>query len=111
MWLDYGEDRALSDEFDRERDIVLHGGHTGWIGIERKVAFRERPLTQVQYTHRRRPSDGHPLMVIQCTYWDIPFITDTLLAEPPETPPPTEAGIWRFGPGSVELGDGAPPPA
>jgi hypothetical protein len=87
VWQDLGEERALSSEFDRERSIVLDGGHHGYL-----VLFENNtPDEQIrfQYEPRRRVADDHPMVGILASFWGVPVFTDTLFAEPVKAPPPS----------------------
>ena len=94
-WLDLGEERALSAEFDRERDLILHGGHQGYISTVRTIKFGDDIESGMTYAHRLRTSDRHPLMFILARYWNVPFITDTLFPEP-NGPLHDELLVWTF---------------
>lgn len=96
MWLDYG-DQAFSAKFDRERSIVLDGGHHGYVATLKKLQFPTgvRLDHGMQLDRVLRTSDGHPLIRFVASYWGVPFASDTLFPEP--TGDDLEALlIWKF---------------
>jgi hypothetical protein len=95
LWLDAGE-RALEPTFDRERSIVLEGGHHGYLWTIRHVSFRDAPLRYgMEYAERLRTSDGEPLLFLVAWFWGVPLVTDTLFATPPQDPP-GDILVWTF---------------
>jgi hypothetical protein len=93
-WLDLGEERLLSDEFARERDIVLHGGHRGYVVMRRK-GDADTSL-RFEYRDMRRAADDHPLLAMAAAFWGVPLITDSLFPEPPAKVPPALATVHPF---------------
>lgn len=80
IWLDYGHERALSDEFDPERRIVLEGGHHAYLAIPRRVVFDEsgNVQTSIHYGSAQRSSDGRSFLFIIAEFLSVPLATDTL---------------------------------
>jgi hypothetical protein len=95
IWLDCGE-RALSDRFDRERSIVLEGGHRGYLSTLRHVSFLEGDVQHgMEYAELPRPGDGHPPLFLVAWFWRVPLATDTLYPEPTQQPPDNFL-VWTF---------------
>jgi hypothetical protein len=79
-WLDLGEERLLSEEFDRERDIVMRGGHHGYLLLPKEgVPDEEVSLSYQQFT---RNEDKHPLLFVLARFWGVQLVTDTLFPMP-----------------------------
>lgn len=79
-WIDFGE-LALGPDFDREREIVLRGGHHGYIVIPKEVdpnAFG----TEINYSSLKRASDGKPFVFVVAFLLGVPYVTDSLNAQP-----------------------------
>jgi hypothetical protein len=94
-WLDIGE-RVLTAEFDHEREIVLDGGHHGYIATVKQVNFdHDEPTHGMQYASRIRNSDSHPFVSLVARFWDVPLATDTLFAAP-TLEPPANVLVWEF---------------
>jgi hypothetical protein len=94
-WLDHGEERVLSSEFDRERAIVMEGGHRGYLLLPKDGYPDERTVT-FTYESRRRVSDGHPLMGMSAGFWGIYMLSDTLFPEPSADIPEEIASVHPF---------------
>jgi hypothetical protein len=95
-WLDHGKEWVLGSDFDHERDLILHGGRRGYIAVPRKIEFGEAELRSgMHYGTVTRNEDGHPLMFLVARFWNVPFITDTLFAEPTR-PLPADFAVWTF---------------
>lgn len=86
-WNDLGVERVLSPEFDRERDIVLSGGHHGYLVLFDKCTPDESVAFHYEAGHKR-VADDYPMVVILASFWGVPIFTDTLFAEPSNTAPP-----------------------
>ena len=94
-WLDHGEQKLLGSEFDHERDIVLHGGHSGYVGMVTK-GNPEDLSVRCAYQIAQRRSDGHPFLGIASSFWDVALFTDTLHATPLGDLPEGAASILTF---------------
>jgi hypothetical protein len=94
-WLD-SEERVLSEAFDRERSVIMEGGHHGYVATVRTVSFLGRELTSgMQYAERLRTSDGAPLLFFVEWLWGVPLIGDTLFPEPTQQLP-DDFIVWSF---------------
>jgi hypothetical protein len=80
VWLDHSE-RALSSDFDRERELVLRGGHHGYLVVPKQIDLNAVG-TEVDYVTTTRASDGAPLVFVSGRYLGIPVATDTLFPGP-----------------------------
>jgi hypothetical protein len=94
-WLDLGEERVLSSEFDRERDIVLNGGHHGYLVLPSQGTPEDRTL-RFNYNTYKRNEDQHPLIGLIASFWGVHLATDTLVPEPPGEVPEDEASVHTF---------------
>lgn len=95
VWLDSGE-RALSAAFDRERTIVLEGGHHGYLITPRHVSFLDGDFRHgMEYLEQQRVSDGHPLLFFVAWFWGVPIATDSLFPEP-QGMAPDDFQVWTF---------------
>jgi hypothetical protein len=92
-WLDEGDDLLLSDVFDRERDIVMRGGHRGYLVIPKEGL--PAPDISLEYMRRNRTSDGAALLFIETRFWGISIATDTLFPRPMNEVPP-EYCLFEF---------------
>lgn len=93
-WLDQGEDRALSDEYDRERDIVLRGKHHGYLVLPKSCAAESE--LRFEYASMRRAVDDHPLVGVRASFWGMTLITDSLFPEPSGAISEDLAFVCRF---------------
>jgi hypothetical protein len=95
VWLDSGE-RALSEAFDRERVVILEGGHRGYILRLRTVSFLHEKLQHgMEYAEHTRTADGHPVLLLAAALWGVPLVTDTLFPEPTQQLPDNVL-VWTF---------------
>jgi len=86
-WLDHGEERVLSDEFDHARQIVVRGGHHGYVAVPRKTEFGDDISSGMEYATLKRNEDEHPLLFMVARFWGVPLITDSLFPEPTQSMP------------------------
>lgn len=80
-WLDHPESLVLGPTFDRERHLILHGGHPGYLLMPRT----SHPAgAGIQFTYQlvQRRCDGHPLVAIHFSCWGVSIVTDSLLPAP-----------------------------
>lgn len=94
-WLDLGETRLLSSEFDRERNIVLNGGHPGYL-ITLKQGRPEDRNISLTYLPYRRNSDGQPFLGMVASFWGFYIASDTLHANPQSEVPEEIAFVHSF---------------
>lgn len=95
-WGDLGEARLLSAEFDRERDIVLNGGHRGYLILPKQGTPGE-PTVSLNYVLAKRNSDGQPHMGLVVNVLGVHLATDTLNPEPQGQDVPEElASVHTF---------------
>ncbi len=94
-WLDFGEERLLSREFDRERAIVLDGGHRGYIILPKQGVPQERTVS-LSIVHARRGDDLEPYMGILANILGVYLLTDTLKTAPAEAVPEDVASVHQF---------------
>ena len=80
-WLDHGEE-VLSDRFDRERQIVLRGGHAGYLVVPRTANVLDNISCSLTYMPVNTVADGTPLMGIEASFWGVVIATDTLFPQP-----------------------------
>lgn len=85
-WLDHGEE-VLGPEFDRERELILHGGHHGYLCTPTSVQFADQSRSGLDYGRFVRDSDGHPFLFLVAYILGVPIATDTLAERPEQTPP------------------------
>lgn len=94
-WLDLGEERLLSSDFDRERSMVLAGGHHGYL-ILPKQGVPEHRSVSIHIVHARRTSDDAPHMGIIANILGVYLVTDTLKVAPAEAVPEDFASVHSF---------------
>jgi hypothetical protein len=94
-WLDLGEERVLVSEFDRERDIVVNGGHRGYLVLPNEGTPEDRTL-RFNYNTYTRNNDQHPLLGVVASFWGVHIATDTLFPQPPGEVPADRASIHTF---------------
>lgn len=94
-WLDMEPDRLLSAEFDRERHIVLYGGHHGYLILPNDATPVPNNIT-LHYAPFVRNGDAQPFLFIVASYWGVHIATDTLQAEPQGAVPEDFAVVHRF---------------
>ncbi len=94
-WLDLGEARLLSTEFDHERDVVMRGEHHGYLIVPKQGDPDDRRVW-MQYIPARRKADGHPYLGIIAHFYGFKLVTDTLKPQPANTPADDEAVVYSF---------------
>lgn len=93
-WLNLGEERALSADFDKERQIVLDGGHHGYIVIPKKST----PTALMNFWYRANPGrhDQRPWITIMASFWGVMLGTDSRFPKPPTAVPDELALVCEF---------------
>jgi hypothetical protein len=92
-WLDIGADRVMGPEFDRERDIVLNGGHRGYLTLMTQGNPSDHSVgVALQHWADR----DVPFLGIAAGYWGFYLQTDSLHAEPPGAIPAELASVLCF---------------
>jgi len=94
-WLDLDEESVLSGEFDRERRIVLGGGHHGYLILAKQSIPEERQVTFTP-VFARRDEDGEPYLGIAANILGVLMATDTLKERPAEDVPEDVASVHYF---------------
>jgi hypothetical protein len=93
-FLDLGEERILSSEFDHERSVVLDGGHHGYLILAKEG--KPDSIISMTYVLGQRAADEHPFMGFVAGFWGFPIISDTLNAAPLGDVPAEEASVIAF---------------
>jgi hypothetical protein len=94
-WLDLGEERLLSPEFDRERRIVLDGGHHGYLIIPKQGAPEDASIWMTHLPVRRK-TDGQPYLGMVAHFQGFRLVSDTLNPRPQGNVPDLDAIIYPF---------------
>jgi hypothetical protein len=97
VWLDLGEERALSSEFDRERRIILHGNHPGYLAIPREGTPQDA-VVRMTYRLATRDADQQSLIFLVGYFWGVPIITDSLFPAPVRSLPEERFNVITFAP-------------
>jgi hypothetical protein len=93
-WNALGEERLLSPEFDREREMVLHGGYHGYLLMPQKLDPQDLRAS-MHYDHYVRDSDGQRFLGLVASIFGCWLITDTL-NDAPEDPVPGDCNAVTF---------------
>jgi hypothetical protein len=94
-WLDLGEEGVTGPEFDRERKLVMRGGHHGYL-IVPKQGDPEDHRVWMKYVPARHQPDGQAYLGIIAHFYGFKLVTDTLKRQPANAPPEAEAIVYWF---------------
>lgn len=96
-WLDHGEELMLDSRFDRERSIVLNGGHTGYLACPRECDVLDQVECSFTYQFTNTTSGGEHLTMMFASFWGVPIVTDSYFPQPTRPLPEGWANVLRFG--------------
>jgi hypothetical protein len=95
-WIDLGEERLLSSDFDRERRIVLEGGHEGYLICPKQGEPQDLRISLTYHPMVRNADKAHFLGMV-ASFWGFILVTDTLNPRPLGDVPEELAIIYPFG--------------
>lgn len=94
-WLDHGE-IMLDAHFDRERRLVMQGGHAGYIATLKHLEMPDPPASEITYQFLNTTATGEHLTGIGAQLFGVPWFTDTLFDRPQVELPPDTFVVLEF---------------
>jgi hypothetical protein len=97
LYVDHGPDAALSPEWDHVRDLVLCGGHAGYVFFPKDGDPMDEQF-HLTYTTDYLDSAGRQLLGVELKLFGVTLLTDSRNPRPPGAiPPDMRVCVAEFG--------------